>query len=137
VSTEADARAEIAAYDRLGPLARAALRRSPKDVNARGLVARYSFPVWHNGSRRPPDLTEPELDRAIADLIDTQVRKAFGRPLEAFELKARRPARDPVSLRLRARYASERGSSDGKAGISLADPLRPQGDQAIARDRAP
>ena len=78
---KADAVAEMAAFDKLGPEARQAMRDTPLDVNARGLVSNLRIT-----SRHVTDFSASSIDGGVARLIAKNVELKFGSPLSCHVL---------------------------------------------------
>lgn len=72
-----DIRVEMTLFDLFGPLARNAIRNTPKDFNVAKLFSKFSRPMVYAGRLQRPDLTAPEIDKEIADFINRQTAERF------------------------------------------------------------
>lgn len=70
-------RIQMEFYDRLGPLARAAVRDSPKDFDVELLVSKFDRQMIFRGRMIRTDFNAPETDAKVAQFVHDTVRGRF------------------------------------------------------------
>lgn len=86
----ADQQAQQRAFDRLGPLAREALRNAPHDVNAIAVVRQFANRTFYDGGKpKQFALSDPVLDAHIAKYVADRIRETFKAEPERLILVAR------------------------------------------------
>lgn len=82
--------ADMRAYDTLGPLARAAVMASPAELWVGPMLAgwRQDNPEIM-GRDEGYSLTDPKIDASVAAFVNDAVRRKFGKPVDAFVVRAR------------------------------------------------
>jgi hypothetical protein len=85
---------EMVRFDGLGPLAREAVRNSPRIIDIGNVVSQFKSrrdPAECTDDGYPPlDLLDPKTDAKLAAKIDGIVKSAMGKPIEEFILRPRR-----------------------------------------------
>jgi hypothetical protein len=97
-SVAAESDREMARYDQLGPLARAAVRDAPREIDIAAVVRDFKTGRPHTemdseGFFPPLDLKDPATDARLAKRIDDITIKDSGKPIEAHVLRPRRALR--------------------------------------------
>lgn len=86
---------DMQAYDALGPLAREAIRQAPSEVWVINILNgwRQDNPEIM-GRDEGYSLTDPQIDKSVAEFVRKAIRNKFGKPPETFVVARRAAVRD-------------------------------------------
>lgn len=97
------------AFDRLGPLAREALRNAPHDISAIALVKQFAGRTFYDGGKpRQFALSDPILDAHIAKYVADRIREKFKAEPAVFKIEPLGMARPGVYRAYRGRMRTAR-----------------------------